>query len=57
MRNAVAFQAMSQDDTEEQRLDMELKVRIMLKLGDVEGFSDKLGLPVVPIRPGLDHHD
>jgi hypothetical protein len=50
---------MSKDATEEKRMDMELKVRIMsmLKLGCVEGFSDKLGLPLVPIRPGLNHDD
>lgn len=49
--------AMSQDDIAEQRADMELKVRIMLKLKDVsgEGHGDSLGLLVVPIRPGLDN--
>ena len=45
-------QAMSQGSIQEERLDMELKVRIMLKLKEEKGYSDALGLPVVPIRPG-----
>lgn len=45
-------EAMSQDEIQEQQEDMELKVRIMLKLGEVDGYGDSLGLTVVPIRPG-----
>jgi hypothetical protein len=42
-------EAMSQGSIQEQRLDMELKVRIMLKLADT---GKGCYLPVVPIRPG-----
>ena len=45
-------EAMSQGSIQEERLDMELKVRIMLKLKEEQGYSDALGLPIVPIRPG-----
>ena len=45
-------EAMSQDNIKEQRLDMELKVRIMLKLKVEKGYSDFLGIPTVAIRPG-----
>ena len=45
-------QARFWDNIKEQRLDMELKVRIMLKLKAEEGYSDFLGIPTVPIRPG-----